>query len=211
MHSYETLAVIVLALSTATPAFSAPVRENQQQVRASLGSGVSSSFLKDLLKAGGGSALLGAAGTVANHFFSGGNSTRRDTELTPPTFRFDGLSLPISNDGDSNTSPTTPGLSVENDIPVSLDLRDAGLEEAIEVFESLGHSRREPLSLGGVSKGVAGLITSTAASDIIEHFLNHTRREPEPSSSAAEKASEAFQFIGSLIEGLVKRQLEELD
>jgi hypothetical protein len=146
MHSYETLAVIVLALSTATPAFSAPVRyapristpwtalsdkcyhpsrENQQQVRASLGSGVSSSFLKDLLKAGGGSALLGAAGTVANHFFSGGNSTRRDTELTPPTFRFDGLSLPISNDGDSNTSPTTPGLSVENDIPLSLDLRDA--------------------------------------------------------------------------------------
>lgn len=36
MHSYETLAILILALSAAFPAISAPVRENQQQARANV-------------------------------------------------------------------------------------------------------------------------------------------------------------------------------
>ena len=148
MLSYETLAVIVLALS-ATPAFSVPVlyalrisspglsfltsvitlrRDNQQQARAAIeeepasGSG---GLLSSVLKNVGISAGLGVAGDLEKHFFGNHNHTRRE----PTPFHFP------------------------------------------HFFPAI--DRREPLSAGSVGKTALGLIGSEIGSEIASHFLNH--------------------------------------
>ena len=146
MPSYETLAVIVLALS-ATPAFSAPVvyvlrisspkaalsdecyhppRDNQQLARAAIeeepASG-GSGLLPGVLKSAGIGAGLSILGDAEKHFF--GNHTRREP------FHF-------------------------HDFLPAID-------------------RREPLSAGSLGKTALGFIASSIGSDIADHFLNHTR------------------------------------
>jgi hypothetical protein len=192
MRSYETLAVMVLALSTASPAVSAPVLESQQHARASIGPAASSSFLKDALKSVGTSVALSVGGEALKHFLGGGNNTRRDIESPLSALRFDGFPLPISNNGDSNSSPTTPG----DGSPASLDRRAPGLEEANEGVGSLDHSRREPLSFSGLAKTGGGLLASWLASEAAGHLLNQTRREPQPSS-----LSDAVNFLTTLGKG----------
>jgi hypothetical protein len=114
-----------------------PSRESQQHARASIGPAASSSFLKDALKSVGTSVALSVGGEALKHFLGGGNNTRRDIESPLSALRFDGFPLPISNNGDSNSSPTTPG----DGSPASLDRRAPGLEEANEGVGSLDHSR----------------------------------------------------------------------
>ena len=152
MPSYETLAVIVLALS-ATPAFSAPVvyvlrisspraalsdecyhrpRDNQQQARAAIeeepASG-GSGLLPGVLKSAGIGAGLSVLGDAEKHFF--GNHTRRDT---PSAFHFQDL-IPVSNNGDWNTAPIAHSSA-------RLEQRAPGLEERESLSAgSLGMTR----------------------------------------------------------------------
>jgi hypothetical protein len=144
MHSYETLVLLALALSTAFPVLSAPVRYashsstpggafshecyyssrgSQQQARANVDErGIGTSLLKTV----GISGVLGAGIPALEHFLGGGDgsdSTRRA----------------MSRDEGN----TTPGHIFFDGRPVNLDQRaPAGLggllDDALESSDSLG-------------------------------------------------------------------------
>lgn len=141
---------------------------SQQQARTN----VDERGLGSLAKTVGVSAGLGALPVVLQDLF-GGNSTRRDTDLTPAVLRVGGLPVPISNNGDSNTPPTTPPQIFVDGSPVSLDQRAPGFGSIVsDALDSFGTS--DPLGkvagdsiLSGIATGVAGLG--------VGDLLNHTR------------------------------------
>ena len=192
MHSYETLAVLVLALSTASPAFSAPVRyaphfstpraalsdkcyhpsrEGQQQARADIDVDPAAEGglnFGSLAKSFGIDALLGAGTTTVEHFL-GGNSTRRDTDLTPAVLRVGGLPVSISNNGDSNTPPTTPPQIFVDGTPVSLNQRAPGVAgDFLDGLKSVD-------SLGSIGKGLLGGAAGALGTFGATELFNNTR------------------------------------
>ena len=164
MHSYKTLAVLALAVSTASPAFAAPVvyapyfstlgtaladeryhrsRDGQQQARADIderASAIPSGLGKDvggLLKTIGTNLAFGALPVALEHFL-GGNSTRR--------------ALP----SDAPLDKRAPGV--------------AGL------FDDLLTSLKSSGSLGSVIKnGLIGGVASGAGAIAATDLLNNTR------------------------------------
>ncbi|KAF8266593.1 hypothetical protein EI94DRAFT_1701620 [Lactarius quietus] len=180
MHSYETLAILVLALSAASPAFSAPVREGQQQARANVDE---RSFATSLGKTGLISAATGALPVLVEHFLGDGGSNNsrralpRDTDLTPATLRVDGFPLRINNGGPDTSlrEPSFDGL--EQRAPGLKDVFDKAVDRVeSEVHD---HTRREPSPL---SLGKLGQKVTDAVDRIKSKVHDHTRREPSPLS-----------------------------
>ena len=103
----------------------------------------------------------------------GGNSTRRDTDLTPAVLRVAGFPVPLSNNGDSNTPPTTPTQIFVDGRPVSLDQRAPGIGNILgDALDSFGTSNSIGKVLGdGI---LSGLATGGAAFGVNE-LINHTR------------------------------------
>ena len=168
MHSYEALAILALALSTASPVLSAPVRYaphsstpgeafsdqcyyssrgSQQQARANVDErGIGTAILKTV----GINGALGAGVPVLEHFLGGGHdsdSTRRamsrDTDLTPADLRVNGLSVGTLDSDNGDDGNTTPGYIFFDGRPVNLDRRaPAGLgsllDDALDSSDSLG-------------------------------------------------------------------------
>ncbi|KAI9457814.1 hypothetical protein BJY52DRAFT_456926 [Lactarius psammicola] len=118
MHSYETLALLALVASTASPALSAPVLEGQHQARSDVEERASAipGGLGDLVKTVGTGLAFGALPAVLGNVL-GGNSTRRDL---PARIIFDGLPV---NTGDSTTdtsTSTTPANIIFDGLPVGV-------------------------------------------------------------------------------------------
>ncbi|KAH9056636.1 hypothetical protein EDB87DRAFT_1635525 [Lactarius vividus] len=172
MHSYKTLAVLALAVSTASPAFSAPVVDGQQQARADIDERASAlpsglgSDVGSLLKTIGTNLAFGALPVALEHFL-GGNSTRR--------------ALP----GDFDNDKRAPGVaSLFDDLLTSLKSTDSigtvikngllgGVASgvgAVGANELLNNTRREPSPLSGsdfsgIAKTLAGALISLGAAD----------------------------------------------
>jgi len=185
MRSYETLVVLALAFSTASPALSAPVRENQYQARANIDdpavtNGLGDVF-KSVLKTVGINGALGAATAAGEHFLHGGNSTRRamsrdDTDLTPAVIRVNGLpvGLPSSNNGDDANT----GHIFVDGLPVNLDQRaPAGIGGVLDDIASSS-------ALQNIGKGVLGGLAGALGTFGVNDIFNHTRREPSPLTGA---------------------------
>ena len=120
------------------------------------------------MKTVGINAALGAGTTALEHFL-GGNSTRRDTDLTPAVLRFDGVPITVSNNSDSNTPSTTPSQIFVDGRPVSLNQRAPGV--ASDFLDGL-KSVNIPSSIGnGLLAGAAGALGTYGA----DEFFNHSR------------------------------------
>jgi hypothetical protein len=179
MHSYTTLAVLVLAVSTASPAFSAPVLENEQRAsideRASaLPSGLGGD-IGGLLKTIGTNAAFGALPGVLEHFL---NSTRRElaSDNDKRASALGGLFGDLLDDSGSIGKVLGNGL-------LGGVASGAG---ALAVGDLLNHTRRS-LSLSdfsGLGKTIAGTLASLAAADGVKDLFgsNNTRRDPSPFS-----------------------------
>jgi len=86
MRSFTTVAVLALAASTASPVLSAPVRDNQAQVRAELEERANMTpFLKELAKYGLFGAVFGEFEKLANTG-SSSQSGNKTTKRTPEPF-----------------------------------------------------------------------------------------------------------------------------
>jgi len=228
MHSYTTLAVLVLAVSTASPAFSAPVLENEQRAsideRASaLPSGLGGD-IGGLLKTIGTNAAFGALPGVLEHFLSG-NSTRRE--------------LASDNDKRASALGSLFGDLLDDSGSIGKVLGNGLLggvasgAGALAVGDLLNHTRRS-LSLSdfsGLGKTIAGTLASLAAADGVKDLFgsNNTRREPSPFSlgDIEETIETALSSLGGaenllgrddispqdLVDALrlLGRQLDELD
>ncbi|KAI9446847.1 hypothetical protein H4582DRAFT_613740 [Lactarius indigo] len=147
MHSYKTLAVLALAVSTASPALSAPVIDGQQQqARADLDERASAlpsglgTDVGSLLKTIGTNLAFGALPVALEHFL-GGNSTRRALPRDAPL---------------ADNDKRAPGVaSLFDDLLTSLKSTD-----------SIGTVIKNGL-LGGVASGVGAVGAS--------ELLNNTR------------------------------------
>ena len=141
---------------------------SQQQARANVDERGIGSIAKNV----GISAALGAVPVFLENLF-GGNSTRRDTDLTPAVLRVDGLPVPISNNGDSNTPPTTPSQIFVDGRPVSLNQRAPGIGSVVsDVLDKFGTSDSFGKVLG---EGVLGGLATGAATLGVSDLLNQTR------------------------------------
>ncbi len=182
MHSYETLALLALAVSTASPALSAPVqyascsstlgttladnplRESQQQARAIVDERATAApgGVGSILKTIGTGLGLGALPVVLQDAL-GGNGTRRDL---PARIIFDGLPVP-----DTSTD-TTPANIVFDGLPVPLTQR----AQVRSIITSLVNSVKSSDSLGKVlTNGVIGGVGSGVGAVGVNELLNNTR------------------------------------
>lgn len=194
MHSYKTLAVLALAVSTASPAFSAPVRESRQQARTNVderASALPSGVGKDvvgLLKTIGTSLALGALPVALEHFL-GGNDNNNDTRRAlpsdaPPTTShivFDDLPVDIHG-------PPTSIDSVFGGPPLPADhaKRASRVESSFgKLFGKILGGPTTSSTIGGViTDGVLGGIATGVGAIGANELLDNTRREPSPPAAS---------------------------
>ncbi|KAH9001784.1 hypothetical protein EDB92DRAFT_1828811 [Lactarius akahatsu] len=180
MHSHKTLALLALAASTASPAFSAPVLEGQQQARASVAAAEeAASGIGGILKTIGTGLGFGALPVVLQNVL-GGNSTRRDT----PHIIVDGLPVPIGGviPNDTIIPPSTlPGIA--NKIPAPVGINRINRRGIGSAFGKLLDGVSTSGSIGKVlSDGLLGGVASGAGAIGAGELFNLTRREPSPLS-----------------------------
>ncbi|KAI9455603.1 hypothetical protein BJY52DRAFT_1188324 [Lactarius psammicola] len=205
MHSYKTLAVLALAVSAATPAFSAPVVDGQQQARANVderasavpsgaGSGVGS-----LLKTIGTNLAFGALPVALEKFLGGnnGDSSARRAPLADIEERAPGVANLVDDLLTSLKSSGSLGSVLKNGFIGGL----ASGAGAVAAGEVLNNTRREPSPLApgtfsGIAKTLAGTLASLAAADGVKELFNRDDASPQD-------LLDALQLLGG--------QLDELD
>jgi len=194
MHSYTTLAVLALAVSTASPALSAPVLESEQQARADidvpLPSGLGSD-IKSVLKSIGTNAAFGAIPVAIEHFLGGNsNSTRR--ALSDEEKRDPGVASLVGDLLENFKSVDGIAKVIGNGI-LSGVASGAG---AFGAGELLNNTRREPSPFSFSDLG--GLATT------LESVLSALARR-----GSVQRRDDVSDLINAL--RLVGRQLDELD
>ncbi|KAH9063685.1 hypothetical protein EDB83DRAFT_2382453 [Lactarius deliciosus] len=188
MHSYKTLAVLALAISTASPAFSAPVVSRPAvtltNVRAALPSGVGSD-VGSLLKTIGTNLAFGALPVALEHFL-GGNSTRLAS-------LFDDLLTSLK-------STDSIGTVIKNGLLGGV----ASGVGAVGASELLNNTRREPSPLSGsdfsaIAKTVAGALISLGAADGVKEAADKIFNRDDASP---QDIMDVLQLLGSKLEEL---------
>jgi len=193
MRSYQTLAVLALAASTASPALSAPVLENRAAVASEVAPEIASK-LTGILKTLGIGAGLGAL-PVALESFLGGNSTAR-RDLDERAFAigslFDDLLGKLGTDG-----------SIGKVLGEGLLGGVASGAGALGVSHLLNNTRREPepISLSefsGLGKTLAGTLASLAAATGVQDLFGSNSTLLKRSFSLANITGIAEDVLGTL-------------
>ncbi|KAH9171500.1 hypothetical protein EDB89DRAFT_1971526 [Lactarius sanguifluus] len=186
MHSYKTLAVIALTVSTASPALSAPVVAGQQRARADFGERASAHFL---------------------------NSTRRalpdDAPLADNDKRAPGVAGLVDDLLTSLKSTDSLGTVIKNGL-IGGAASGVGAAGANVLFNN---NRREPSPFSGsdlseVAKTLAGALISLGAADGVKEATDKIFNRDDASP---QDLVDALQRLGSQLDELDLVHFDDID
>ncbi|KAH9028109.1 hypothetical protein EDB85DRAFT_2257273 [Lactarius pseudohatsudake] len=207
MHSYKTLAVIALAVSTASPALSAPVVAGQQRARANFDERASAlpigiaEDVGSLIKTVGTNLAFGALPVALEHFL---NSTRRalpdDAPLADNDKRAPGIAGLVDDLLTSLKSTDSLGKVIKNGL-IGGAASGVGAAGANALFNN---NRREPSpfsgsDLSGVAKTLAGALISLGAADGVKEATDKIFNRDDASP---QDLIDALQRLGSRLDEL---------
>ncbi|KAI9457816.1 hypothetical protein BJY52DRAFT_457212 [Lactarius psammicola] len=236
MHSYETLALLALVASTASPALSAPVLEGQHQARADVEERASAipGGLGDLVKTVGTGLAFGALPAVLGNVLGGGNSTRRDAEvINGPARGLPVISVPsTSTDITFDKPPTPPGdVDKRNPDDFPFPLIGGVFPDGVKSNTVPGTFRRDPQFIDGLNnfettdaignKLKFGIISRRDVAidnflsgfqnvgDFIKNVLPRSDSEATRRDVAIDNFLSSFQDVGNFLEDVLPRSDSE--
>ncbi|KAH9053855.1 hypothetical protein EDB87DRAFT_152198 [Lactarius vividus] len=190
MYSNKTLVVLALAVSTASPALSAPVVAGQQWAHTDFDERASSLPIdigEDLIKTIGTNFAVGAAPILFEHFLL--NKTRRalpgDAPLADNDKRAPGVAGLVDGLLTSLKSTDSLGTVIKNGLlgGVASGFGAAGANVVVNHTSSREPSPLSGSDLGGIAKTLAGALISLGAADgvtkVTDKIFNRDDASPQ--------------------------------